>query len=95
MRVIGRQKLLEAAARDPTLRGRLSAWYKVASTSTWKNLLEVRQTYPAADYVAPFTVFNIKGNRYRLIASIEYSMQLILIKDVLTHAEYDRGRWKE
>ena len=87
--------MLEAVAHDPTLRGPLGAWYKVASTSAWRNLLEVRQTYPAADYVAPYTVFNIKGNKYRLIARVEYTMQLILVKDVLTHAEYGRGRWKE
>lgn len=95
MRIIGRRKLLEAAADDRTLEKPLSAWFKVASTSNWKNIVEVRQTYPTADYVDPHTVFNIRGNRYRLIARIDYGMQLTLVKHVLTHAEYDRGRWKE
>jgi mRNA interferase HigB len=54
----------------------------------------VRKTYPHADFVDPYTVFNIKGNAYRLIVKIEYRWQLIFVKHLLTHEEYDRGRWK-
>ncbi len=55
---------------------------------------EVRRTYPHADAVKQYTVFNIKGNDYRLISKIEYRLGLIFVKEVLTHAEYDKGNWK-
>ncbi len=69
-------------------------WYRVATKAEWKNLVEVQTTYPKAEAVGNFTVFNIKGNNYRLIIDIVYEAQRIYIKYVLTHAEYDRDKWK-
>ena len=69
-------------------------WYRVASKAKWRNLAEVQATYKTAEAVGNFTVFNIKGNRYRLIVDIIYPQQRIYIKYVLTHAEYDKNRWK-
>lgn len=57
--------------------------------------MEVRQTYPSADFVDPYTVFNIKGNAYRLIVKIEYKWQIVFVKDLLNHADYDKGGWKK
>ncbi|MCV3214424.1 type II toxin-antitoxin system HigB family toxin [Plectonema radiosum NIES-515] len=56
--------------------------------------IEVQATYPKAEAVGSFTVFNIKGNNYRLIVDIVYEAQRIYIKYVLTHAEYDKDKWK-
>lgn len=66
----------------------------------WKNLQDTRKSYPAADAVevasgATMTVFNIGGNKYRLITNIWYGGQQIYVKLVLTHAEYSRDRWKK
>jgi mRNA interferase HigB len=72
----------------------LDNWFKVASKAKWSNLVEVQTVFPKAEAVGDFTVFNIKGNRYRLIVSIDYEGQLIYIKYVLTHAEYDKENWK-
>jgi mRNA interferase HigB len=69
-------------------------WYRVASKAQWKNLTEVQATYKNAEAVGNFTVFNIKGNRYRLIVDIIYPSQRIYIKYVLTHAEYSKDKWK-
>ena len=66
----------------------------MALGTEWKNLADVRLFYPSADRVGNFTVFNIKGNNYRLITSIIYSAQRIYIKYVLTHAQYDKDKWK-
>ena len=79
---------------DSSLQGPISEWYKVATHATWRSLADVRRVYPHADSVGPYTVFNIKGNRYRLIVKIEYRWQIIFVKGLLTHAEYDRNRWK-
>jgi mRNA interferase HigB len=57
--------------------------------------VELRKTYPSADYVAPFVVFKVKGNDYRLIVTIEFRWQMIFVKHVLTRAEYDKGDRKK
>jgi mRNA interferase HigB len=94
VRVISRKRLVEAIESDRTLEGPLKAWYKVVSKADWKSIADVRQTYSSADYVDPFTVFNIRGNQYRLIVKIEYKKHLVFINHLLTHREYDKGRWK-
>jgi mRNA interferase HigB len=73
----------------------LSAWYSVAKKAKWQNLAEVKQVYPSADLVGRYTVFNIKGNKYRLIARIVYRSQTLFVVAVMTHEEYDLGQWKE
>jgi mRNA interferase HigB len=95
MRIISRRALLEAAAKHRDLEAPLDAWYRIAKTSRWTSLEDVRKTYPTADYVDPYTIFNIKGNSYRLVTKIEYHWSLVFVKRVLTHAEYDRGDWKK
>jgi mRNA interferase HigB len=60
----------------------------------WQNLAELKQTFPSADLVKKFTVFNIGGNKYRLIVYIDYECQIIFIRHILTHAEYDKDDWK-
>ena len=60
----------------------------------WTSLVDVRKTRPDADYVKPYKVFNIKGNKYRLITKINYKSQLASIENFMTHAEYSKGGWK-
>jgi len=72
----------------------LDSWYRIANKAQWENLIEVQSIFPTAEAVGNFTVFNIKGNKYRLIVSIDYQHQLIYIKYILTHAEYDKNKWK-
>ena len=94
MHVISKKAWKQAVADDPTLEGPISAWYKIASNANWKNINDVRSVYPHADFVEPFTVFNIRGGNYRLIVKIEYAWQMIFVKHILTHGEYEKGRWK-
>lgn len=99
LHVISRRKLREAEKGHRSLGRALDAWYRTAKCAQWKNLQDVRRTYSSADGVAVgkkvFTVFNLGGNSFRLIAGINYESQTIFIKDVLTHAEYDKGDWKK
>lgn len=94
MHVISRRKLLEAAERHGDLNAPLDIWYRIARRAEWKNLAEVRKTFPSADAIGKYTVFNIKGNAYRLITEINYRTGRIFLRHVLTHADYDRGGWK-
>ncbi len=93
--VSGRKKLKEAAVQHADLEGPLDAWFCIAKKSRWRNLTDVRKTFSSADAVGKWTVFNIKGNQYRLIVEINYGFGRIYIGHVLTHAEYDRGGWKQ
>lgn len=94
MHVISRKKLLEAVTMYGDLAGPLDAWYRIAKKAEWRSLAEVRQTFPSADGVARYTVFNIKGNAFRLIAEINYRTGRLYIRHVLTHAAYDKDGWK-
>jgi mRNA interferase HigB len=94
MHVISRRRLREFCESHADSCEALYDWYDTASQASWQNLLEIQQTYPKAEAVSNFTVFNIKGNRYRLIADIQYQKQLIYVKYILTHAEYDKENWK-
>jgi len=86
---------LEAARTHTDLFAPSDVWYRVAKKADWKTLDEVRETFRSADTVGKYTVFNVKGNSYRLIVEISYRSQRIFVRYVLTHAEYDRGRWKQ
>ncbi|MEM9538932.1 MAG: type II toxin-antitoxin system HigB family toxin [Cyanobacteria bacterium P01_E01_bin.42] len=94
MHVISRKKLREFCRKHANSCESLDDWYKTACQASWTNLIEVQEIYPQAEAVGDFTVFNIKGNQYRLIASINYIKQVIYLKYVLTHAEYDKENWK-
>jgi mRNA interferase HigB len=78
----------------PDAKPSLDRWYKIARKAKWKSLTEVRETFPHADLVGELTVFNIGGNNYRLITYINYQYETIYIKAILTHDEYDQGKWK-
>jgi mRNA interferase HigB len=97
MRVISLKKLREfwssPGRRDAE--GPLRAWYQVVRVADWTCFADVRETYRTADLVGRKVVFNIGGNRYRLVAVIHYEAHKVFVRHVLTHAEYDSGRWKD
>lgn len=99
MHIISHKKLLEAGREHRDAESNLNAWYRVAKGAKWKNLDEIRQTYSSADGVPVgdrvYTVFNISGNKYRLITEIFYEDRTILVRRVLTHADYDKEEWKQ
>ena len=72
----------------------LDHWYRVAKRATWLNLAEVKQSFNTADFVAPYVVFDIGGNQYRLIAEINFSRRVLFIRAIMTHNEYAKGAWK-
>src|SRR4051794_26035721 len=100
MRVIKRKPLLDFAARYPDAGDLLDDWYRVVKRATWRNIEDVRSVYSSADGNVPVrsrrnvTVFNIGGNKYRLVVRIHYNTQCVFILRVLTHAEYSKEKWK-
>ena len=95
MHVITFRKLKEFWQRYPDAEEPLRRWYKIAIKASWANLADARKDFPHADLVGICTIFNIKGNSYRLVSKIYYPSQVLLIRFVLTHVEYDKGSWED
>ncbi len=94
MHIITRKRLNEFSKRYPDSGEPLDRWYRIVKQSNYKSFAELKRTFPSADQVGKFTIFNIGGNKYRLIAYIVYSAKRIYIRHILTHTEYDKGSWK-
>ena len=92
MHVIGRKVLEDFGRKHAQAKKPLDAWYTVTKDAAWASLVEVRRIYPATDYVNGWTVFNISGNKYRLIARINYKVRVVDIDSVCTHAEYTKRK---
>ena len=75
--------------------GEAMAWFKTATAARWRHIQDVRCSFLDADQVGHAMVFNIRHNRYRLIATVFYPAQTIYLKALLTHTEYDREEWKK
>jgi mRNA interferase HigB len=94
MHLISAGKLKEASAAYPDVEEVIKNLCKKVENSAWQNLIDVQQDYRSAEAVGNFTVFNIKGNKYRLILDIDYKEQVAYFKYFLTHAEYNKEQWK-
>jgi len=101
LHIISRKKLSEAGTQHSTAITPLDSWYRIAKSARWRSLEDVRRTYRHADGVTVckrdqkriYTVFNIGD--FRLITEIFYDDWRVLIRHVLTHAEYDKEDWKK
>ena len=89
MHIITRKRLLECAQKNPDCPAALESWYRIVKHTDFNSFAELRQTFPSADRVSNLTVFNIGGNKARLIAAIHYNTHKVYIRHVLTHKDYD------
>lgn len=94
MRVITRGTLSGYMERHPDAAGALRAWYRLTRSADWASLADTRRTFPHADPYGCCTIFNIRGNHYRLITHIDYTFRLVFLRHFLTHPEYDEEDWK-
>jgi mRNA interferase HigB len=94
MHVITHKRLREFWQIHPDAKEPLMHWYETIENAHWRNMVELKQILPAADLVGRLMVFNISGNKYRLVARVEYRRQKVFIRHIMTHAEYDKGEWK-
>ncbi|HEY9705474.1 MAG TPA: type II toxin-antitoxin system HigB family toxin [Allocoleopsis sp.] len=95
MHIITRKRLNEFVAEHPTSKTSLLQWYQMIKNNNFDSFVELRTFFPSAYQVGKLTVFNIGGNKARLIAAIHYNRQKVYIRAILTHAEYDQNNWKE
>jgi mRNA interferase HigB len=95
MHIITRKRLNEFARNHPETISALEHWYRSMKQREFTTFVELRTVFPDADQVGKVTVFNIGGNKARLIAAIHYNRRRVYIRAVLTHPEYNKGKWKE
>jgi mRNA interferase HigB len=95
LRIISKRRLREFWEDNPDAESPLRFWHSVSKRVIWGNPAEMKRDFPSADVVGKCTVFDIKGNDYRLIVKIEYAKQTIYIKHVLSHKEYGKEKWKD
>jgi mRNA interferase HigB len=95
MRIISETKLKQACEKYPDGESSIRAWIKLVKAQEWKSFTDVKATSIfAPDQVKNFVIFDIGGNKYRLITCINYKRKAIYIREFLTHAEYDKDKWK-
>jgi len=95
MHVIAKPVLTAFWRRHPDAGAPLRAWHSIFSKTDFTGFEDVRRIFPRADRVEGLTVFDIGGNKFRLITAIHYNRRKVYIRAVLTHADYDRGNWKK
>ena len=99
MRIIKEKFLVEMGRKYPKAASHLETWRKIVRLAVWRNLVEVRWTYPDTDLVKvrsgrQVLVFNVRRNDYRLIVAVHFNRQIVYTLRFLTHAEYSKDRWK-
>jgi mRNA interferase HigB len=94
LRVVGRETISAFQKEHPDSVAPLNRWVSIVEAASWKDPTEVRATFGSADFVEGKVVFNIGGNKYRLIAAISFETRIVSIEAVLKHSEYDKGKWK-
>ena len=95
MRVISKKKVLDFIDQYVESKASLENWYRIVTKSDFATFPDLRMTFPSADQVGNLTVFNISGNKFRLIAAIHYNRQMLYIREILTHTEYNKNKWRK
>jgi mRNA interferase HigB len=93
MHIISRKALRDFWERWPDAQTPLVAWFRIVETAQFADFNEIKAAFGSVDYVPPFTVFDIGGNKFRIIAAIHYNRRKLYIRQVFTHVQYDA--WSE
>ncbi|MCI0659876.1 MAG: type II toxin-antitoxin system HigB family toxin [Acidobacteria bacterium] len=95
LRIITKRKLRQFWEKNPDAKEDLNDWYNRVRKADWKSRTDLQADYPKADLVGDCYVFNIRGNRFRLITRVRFRTHCVYTLHVLTHKEYDREGWKD
>ena len=97
--IVGKLILQEFWGAHSRAKSPLEKWIQTVEAATWRNFGQVKQAYGTASSYRKngrkFVIFNIGGNKYRLVTAINYQGQVVVVKITLTHSEYSKDKWKE
>ena len=94
MHVVSPKRVKDAISAHPEWEASLKTWLRVSKTAGWRNSADLKQTWSNFEKVGICYVFDIMHNRCRLIAHIDFTYQLVFVRRILSHAEYDKDAWK-
>lgn len=94
MHIITQKKIWEAKDRWPQTANALDTWYRLMKAAESTDFADMKSLFPATDKVGQHHVFDIGGNKLRLIAMVHYRFKKVYIQRIMDHAEYDKGAWK-
>lgn len=95
MHIITQKRIWEAKTQWPQASTALDAWYRLMKSAGPKDFAAMKSIFPAVDKVGAQHVFDIGGNKLRLIAIVKYTAKRVYIQHILDHNEYEKGKWKE
>ncbi len=94
MRIISEKKLREFWRKHKEAEPPMREWIKIVRKQICNNFADVRKTFNHADIYGNCTIFDVGGNKYRIIAKTAYVIKVIYIRFVITHSEYDEKKWQ-
>ena len=94
MRIVSNRAIREFARKHDQSLAPLNYWLHIAKAADWRSPADVRRDLNGVDFVGDLVVFDIGGNKFRLIAIVNYRTHIVFIRHILTHKEYDKGAWK-
>jgi mRNA interferase HigB len=94
LRIVSKKRIRDFSQQFKAAVEPLRHWANVVEESSWTNPGDLKAMFGTADFVGDLTVFDIGGNKYRLIAFVHFRRQIVYIKHILTHKQYDKGDWK-
>ena len=94
MRIISEKRLREFWQKNPEAEKAMREWVKTVRLADWNNFADVRKTFNHSDVFGGCAIFDVGGDKYRIIAKIAYGLKIVFIRFVLTHKEYDDKKWQ-
>ena len=94
IRILKFSAVREFFEQHPDSETGLRTWYKAVKEADWRNFADLSQTFAKADIYKNCTIFDIAGNKYRLIAWVNYKAHQVFIRHILTHKDYGKDKWK-
>jgi mRNA interferase HigB len=94
MHLITRKTIRTFWQQHPDSKTALERWSQIIEKNNYDSFTQLKSTFPSADQVGKLIVFNIGGNKYRLIAAIHFNRHKVYIRNILTHTDYDKDNWK-
>ena len=96
MRLLGKNIIDDFKEKHSSSRKALDRWVKLIESTDFDNTHDIRQLFGGnVDFVNHQVVFDVGGNKVRAITKIQYGVKIVLVTHVLTHADYDKNKWKE
>ena len=94
VRIISEKALREFWQQHGESKNALQEWIKVVRSADWESFSDVRKTFNHADIYGKCVIFDVGGNKYRIIGKVGYRFRIVYIRFVLTHGQYDENKWQ-